>query len=150
MDGGAAAPMTGPLVAGAPGVAITIALTVLAVALAALCAAGIVGLSDFLGVVGVIVAVFFGVWALREAVHHEQHLRTVSAELSGVADSVLTRTLGEFPSFFRYVAPLLRNAQQNVRIMGDSPCYAVVSDGKAFDEYLLSAESLHCQHRRQG
>lgn len=97
---------------------------------------GSIGLADTLAIEGVIVAVVFGVLALRVALHHDTDLRHVSETLKGVSDSVLTRTVGSFPHFIPHVTALLAQAEESVLMMCDNPAYGIISKGDAFDDYL--------------
>ncbi len=95
-----------------------------------------IGLADTLAIEGVIVAVVFGVLALRVALHHDTDLKDVSETLKGVSDSVLTRTVGGFPHFIPHVTALLSQAEESILVLCDNPAYGIVSKGDAFDDYL--------------
>jgi hypothetical protein len=97
---------------------------------------GSIDLADSLAIEGVIVAVVFGVLALRVALHHDTDLRQVSETLKGVSDSVLTRTVGGFPHFIPHVTALLAQAEESILVMCDNPAYGIVSKGDSFDDYL--------------
>jgi len=89
-----------------------------------------------------VVAVVFGILALRIALYHEIELGQVSGtlddvsvRLEGVSDSVLTRTVGVFPSFIPHVTALFAQAEKSITVMCDNPAYGIFSNGDAFDAY---------------
>lgn len=98
---------------------------------------GSIGLADALAIEGVIVAVVLGFLALKVALHHDTDLKQVSGTLKGVSDSVLTRTVGVFPDFIPHVTDLLGKAEKSILVMCDNPAYGIVSNGAAFDAYLV-------------
>ncbi len=100
-------------------------------------------LADVLAIEAIVVAIAFGVLALATAFQHAAELghvagklTDVSQELEDVSHSVLTHTLGEFPSFVPDVCRLVERADTSIRILCDNPAYAVVSKGDSFDTYL--------------
>jgi hypothetical protein len=159
------------LLAGTTGILLLVGVGIFGQVIWAFYASEQLDLADTIALEGVIVAVVFGVPALRTAVEHEsalegvsgtlsdvslglsgvsggltgvagdlqgvsQDVTTVSKSLEDVANSVLTRTLGEFPGFFQNVPDLIGRAKRSVMVMCDNPAYAVVSNGPAFASYL--------------
>jgi hypothetical protein len=105
---------------------------------------GSVGLADSLAIEGVIAAVVFGILALNVALRHERDLKRVSGTLNDVSGrldrvthSILTRTIGPFPDFIPHITALLEQAETSILVMCDNPAYGFVSNGDAFDPYLV-------------
>jgi hypothetical protein len=110
---------------------------------------GSIDLADAVALEGIVVAVTFGILAVRVALRHEQELRTVSHGLGGVSvtltsvsqrlesvsDSVQTQPNGEFPSFLSQITELLAKAEKSITVMCDAPAYGIYSNGPEFDEY---------------
>lgn len=125
-------------------------------------ARGLIGLADTLAIEGIIVAVVFGVIAVRVALRHEHELRTVSLELGGVSgtlsdvsqrlegvsESVQTQPIGEFPEFLPHITDLLGRAEKSITIMCDAPAYGIYSNGEEFDAYAATLKGKIAQRAR--
>jgi hypothetical protein len=118
-------------------------------------ALGAVSLADTVAIEGIIVAVAFGVLAVRVALRHEVELRnvsgslggvsttlgSVSTRLEGVSKSVQTQPIGEFPHFLPRVTELIARAEKSIVIMCDAPGYAIYSNGPEFDAYAAALKN---------
>lgn len=115
-------------------------------------ALGAVALADVIAVEGVIVAVCFGILAVRIALRHERDLRGVSGTIVRVSDdlggvsntlgkvseSLQTKPIGNFPDYLFKISALIGRAEQSVTVMCDHPAYAIFSEGKGFDAYVTA------------
>ena len=118
-------------------------------------ALGSVDLADAVAIEGIVVAITFGILAVRVALRHEQELRTVSHDLGGVSqtlssvshrltdvsDSVQTQPIGEFPEFLPHITAMMANAEKSITIMCDAPAYGIYSNGQEFDLYAAVLKS---------
>jgi hypothetical protein len=118
-------------------------------------ALGAISLADAVAIEGIIVAVAFGILAVRVALRHEVELRSVSGSLGGVSEtlgnvsrrlegvskSVQTQPIGEFPDFLPRVTELIARAEKSIVIMCDAPGYAIYSNGPEFDAYAAAVKN---------
>jgi hypothetical protein len=131
---------------------------------------GAVGLADVIAVEGVIVAVCFGILAVRIALRHERDLRDVSVNLGGVSErivgvsddlrgvsktleqvskSVQTKPIGNFPDYLFKISALIERAVTGVTVMCDNPAYAIFSNGPGFDAYMASLKEKIARRSRE-
>jgi hypothetical protein len=124
---------------------------------------GAVELADAIAVEGVIVAVCFGILAVRIALLHERDLRGVSGrivrvsddlggvsnKLGKVSESLQTKPIGNFPEYLSKISALIGRAEQSVTVMCDHPAYAIYSEGAGFDAYIAALKEKVARRSRE-
>jgi hypothetical protein len=80
------------------------------------------------GVLSLIVAVGFGVYALREARSQSTQLTENLRTSSQILSHLTTRHVGEFPDHLQSILSCIEGAKSEILIACDYPGYAVVSD----------------------
>jgi hypothetical protein len=150
----------GRVLGGSPGKVAVGLLMAAAVALVIAAVAGELALAEMLALEGIVLALLFGVTAVRDALVHERALNEVvtrasehaeslkgvtervgivATSLDRVSRAVLTRQIDSpFPDFLPLITDLVGSARTSLRVLCDNPAYAVVSGGDSFDEYLAA------------
>jgi hypothetical protein len=114
--------------------------------------------ADAIGLEAVVIAVLFGIVAIRaavehqhdlthvlsKAIEHEDSLGTVRESIETVtgdamrrmSEAIHTEPIGMSPDYFPAIVALLAKAKTSVRVLCDHPGYLIFSRGETFDEYF--------------